>query len=130
MTLNGMSALWARTALLWFAVTVSIGLYMGISQDFSFTPAHAHLGVLGWLSSGVYAFLWSVARSGSGERAPFIHWAAHTLGVLLMTSGLALAFGLQRPAFEPLIPIGAFITVAAVYASVLIFWQRLRPEAS
>lgn len=132
MTLNRMSALWARTALLWFAVTVSLGMYMGISQQFQFAPAHAHLGVLGWLSSGVYGFLHAVAREGRpGGRAPFLHWACHTLGVAIMTGGLFVAIGLQNHDAGPLMAIGALIVVGSVFWSVLMLWPRLaaRTEA-
>lgn len=129
MKLNSMSALWARTALLWFAVTVSLGMYMGISQQFQFAPAHAHMGVLGWLSSGAYAFFHAVAREGRpGARGPFLHWAGHTLGVAVMTGGLFVAIGLQEERAGPFMAIGALIVVASVFWSVLMLWPRLAPR--
>jgi hypothetical protein len=127
MALNRMSALWARTALLWFAIAVSLGLYMGVTQQFQFTPAHAHVGVLGWLSSGVFAFLHSISRPWpEGARAPVLHWAAHTLGVAIMTLGLFVAIGLQKQALMPVVEIGATLTVLAVFWAVMLFWPRLR----
>ena len=130
MSLNGMSALWARTALLWFAVAVSLGLFMGISQRFEFVPAHAHIGVLGWLSSSVFAFMSAAARpAAAAARAPFLHWAAYTLGVAMMTAGLFFAIGLQNHALMPFVKIGSSLTVLSVFWAVIMFWPRLRPAA-
>jgi hypothetical protein len=126
MTLNRMTALWARSALLWFAVAVSLGLYMGITQHFQFTPAHAHIGVLGWLSSGVFASLYAVmGERGPSERAALLHWAAHTLGVAAMTSGLFAALGLGLHALMPLVVLGSLLVVASVFWAAIMLWPRL-----
>jgi len=128
MTPNRMTALWARTALLWFVVAVSLGLYMGITQRFQFTPAHAHIGVLGWLSSGVYAFLYAVARVGRpGAIAPKLHWGAHTLGVAAMTSGLFGAIGLGIASMMTLVVLGSQLVVVSVLWGAVMLWPRLAP---
>lgn len=130
MTLNRMTALWARTALLWFVVTVGMGLFMGITQRFQFTPAHAHIGVLGWLSSGVYAFLYAVARDGRpGGKAPKLHWAAHTIGVAAMTAGLFGAIGLGIQSMGALLVIGSQLVVVSVLWGAIMLWPRLAPTA-
>jgi hypothetical protein len=130
MTLNRMSALWARTALLWFAVGVSLGLYMGITERFQFAPAHAHIGVLGWLSSGIYAFLHSVARPGGvAERLPFLHWATHTIGVASMTGGLFAMIGLGLGGAVPFVIVGSLLVVASVFWALAMLWPRLAPVA-
>lgn len=128
MTLNRMTALWARTALLWFVVAVGLGLFMGITQRFQFGPAHAHIGVLGWLSSGVYGFLYAVAREGRpGAWAPKLHWAAHTLGVAAMTSGLFGAIGLGIDSMMGLVVLGSQLVVVSVLWGVIMLWPRLAP---
>ena len=128
MTLNRMTALWARTALVWFAIGVSLGLYMGISQQFQFAPSHAHIGVLGWLSSGVFAFLYAVARDGrTGTVAPGLHWAAHTLGVAVMTAGLFAAIGLGYGSMMLLVEIGSIVVVLSVFWAAIMLWPRLAP---
>ena len=130
MTPNRMTALWARTALLWFAIVVSLGLYMGITERFQFAPSHAHVGVLGWLSSGVYAFLYAVAREGRPAAfAPKLHWAAHTLGVAAMTSGLFGAIGLGIESMMILVVLGSLLVVASVFWALVMLWPRLGAAA-
>ena len=130
MTLNPMSALWARTALVWFMLVVALGLFMGISQRFEFAPSHAHIGVLGWLSSAVYAFLTAIAHEARPGRAPFLHWAAHNLGVAAMTGGLFLAIGLGIGGAMVLVELGSVLVVLSVLAAVWMLWPRLRPAVS
>jgi hypothetical protein len=57
--MNAMTGFWARTGLIWFLVTMSFGMYLGITQQFGFSSPHAHMGLLGWLSSAAFAFLYS-----------------------------------------------------------------------
>ncbi|HEX8216507.1 MAG TPA: hypothetical protein VF577_03490 [Allosphingosinicella sp.] len=128
MTLNRISALWARTALVWFAIVVSLGLFMGISQRFEFGPSHAHIGVLGWLSSAAYSYLTAIAREARpGNRAPFLHWAAHNAGVAVMTGGLFGGLGLGSEAAMGVVPIGAVLIVLSVFWAVAMLWPRLTP---
>jgi hypothetical protein len=130
MTLNRISALWARTALLWFVLAVCLGLFMGITQRFEFAPSHAHIGVLGWLSSAAYAFLTAVARPGRpGSRGPFLHWAAHNAGVAAMTGGLFGGLGLGREPMMAIVPIGAILIVLSVLWATIALWPRLSPVA-
>ncbi|WP_431854079.1 hypothetical protein [Allosphingosinicella sp.] len=131
MGLNAMSALWARTALIWFATVVSLGLYMGINEQFQFAPAHAHIGVLGWLSSAAFAFLHSIAREvRPGSRAGLLHWAAHTLGTAMMTGGLFAALGLGYASLMELVRMGAILIVLSVFWAAIMFWPRLSPRTA
>jgi hypothetical protein len=126
MKLNGMTSLWARTALVWFLVTLCFGMFMGMTQQFNYAPAHAHLGVLGWLSSAVFALIYGVAREGSaGARAPRLHWAAHNLGLVVMGGSLCMWLRTADAGWEPFIAVGgAIIVVAAIWLTAMM-WPRL-----
>jgi hypothetical protein len=126
MRLNGMTALWARTAMVWFLVTVSIGLFMGISQSFNYAPAHAHMGVLGWLSSAVFALIYGVSRQWpAGARPPRLHWAAHNIGVVVMTGALFLELRSNDGFYGPFIAIGGVVIVVAALWLVAMMWGRV-----
>ena len=71
MTLNRMAGLWARTALVWFVMTISFGMYIGFTQQFHLSTPHAHMGLLGWISSALFAFLHAI--TGGEARGAKIH---------------------------------------------------------
>lgn len=128
-----MTSLWARTALVWFLVTIGLGLFMGIKQMFNYAPVHAHMGVLGWLSAAVFAVIYAMSRPyPAGAVAPKLHWATHNLGVAAMT--LALFMEITQPGsfWGPLIAVGAVVIVAAAILFVAMMWSRLAyaPEAA
>jgi hypothetical protein len=124
--MNGMTSLWARTALVWFLVTLCFGMFMGMTQQFNYAPAHAHLGVLGWLSSAVFALIYGVAREGPADaKAPFLHWAAHNLGLAVMGGSLFMFLRTADTGWEPFIAVGgAIIVLAAIWLTVMM-WPRL-----
>jgi len=126
MKLNAMTSLWARTALVWFLVTLCFGMFMGMTQQFNYAPAHAHLGVLGWLSSAVFALIYAVARDGAaGSRAPFLHWATHNIGLIVMGGSLYMFLRTANPAWEPFIAIGGAVIVVAALWLIAMVWPRL-----
>lgn len=129
MRMNAITALWARSAMVWFLITVGFGLGMGITQHFEFVPAHAHMGVLGWLSSAVFALIYAVSRPWpEGARLPRFHWVAHNVGVAAMTGGLFMGIRDPSSPAEPFIAGGAVLIVLAAIWMVLMSWPRLTPE--
>jgi hypothetical protein len=124
MTLNGMSVLWARTALLWFLATMIFGMYLGITQQFGMSSPHAHMGLLGWVSSALFAFLWSFAAADDRPRFAAGHWAVHNLGVVTMVVGLFMT--LKGRDMGPMIGMGGLVVVLGTLWLTAMLWPRLR----
>jgi hypothetical protein len=83
---------------------MSLGLFMGIAQDFTLTPVHAHTNLLGFVTLMLYGLYYRGAPS-----IGLLAWAQVTMaiaGIPLMAIGLALE--LTRPDMP-----GAFIAVIA-----------------
>ena len=128
MTVNPITGLWARTALVWFLITLAFGMYMGMTGHFHLAPSHAHMGLLGWLSSAVFALIYGVASEGpAGARAPRAHWAMHNLGVAIMTGALFMELSRPGGGWAALIPFGGLIVVIAAIWLTVMMWARLRP---
>lgn len=123
MKLNSMAGLWARTALIWFVVTISFGMYMGMTQQFGLSSPHAHMGLLGWVSSALFAFLYSVAPAEAEGRGPVLHWAGHNLGVATMVVGLYLTMSGNDMA--GMIAAGGAAVVLATFWLAITMWPRL-----
>ncbi|EHK54228.1 putative signal peptide protein [Mesorhizobium alhagi CCNWXJ12-2] len=43
-----------KTGIVWLIVGIAIGLHMGISGDHRAFPAHAHINLLGWVTSTLF----------------------------------------------------------------------------
>lgn len=126
MTSNMAAGLWARTALVWFLITICFGMYMGMTQQFHLSPSHAHMGVLGWLSSAVFAAIYLVAGAGpAGSKSPILHWAVHNIGVAIMTGALLMMLSNPSGPWGAFIPLGGIlIVVAAIWLTIMV-WPRL-----
>lgn len=123
MKLNRMAGLWGRTALVWFVATIVFGMYLGMTRQFGMSSPHAHMGLLGWVSSALFAFLYAVASGEAAGRGPVLHWAAHNLGVATMVAGLYLV--VNGAPVGPLIALGGAVVVLATVWLAATMWGRL-----
>ena len=128
MTLNSMSALWARTALIWFLAAMLFGMYLGVTEQFHISSPHAHMGLLGWVSSALFAFLYALCGGDEGlpKRAKG-HWFAHNLGAATMV--VALFLTIRSGGDESIamfIPLGGSIVILGAVWLTVMLWPRLR----
>ncbi|MGQ0559461.1 MAG: hypothetical protein ACT4OE_07745 [Sphingosinicella sp.] len=124
MPLNPVISLWARTALVWFMLTIAFGMYLGLTSQFQFSSPHAHMGVLRWVSSVLFALLHALARieQTSAARA---HWAMHNLGLVMMVAGLVLTIRNGESSLTILIPLGGTIVFVGLVWIATLLWPRL-----
>lgn len=112
-------------ALLYAICGMLLGLYMGLSQDHSQMPVHAHAMVLGWLMSGFFAFFYHFFPAIGQTRLATAHfWLTAVSGIILLVSLFFLFSG--NPAFEPV----AGISSMAFFACFLLFVWIARPAFS
>ena len=127
MTITPMVSLWARTGLIYFLATMAFGLYLGITGQFGASSPHAHLGLLGWLSSLGFAFLHAIADpEGRLRGGASLHWIGHNVGIFV--HGIALWLTIQGQPLGMVIGIGGLIIIAANLILVAMIWGRLRPR--
>ena len=84
------------------------------------------MGVLGWLSSAVFATIYAIAGAGpAGSKSPILHWAVHNLGVAVMTGSLFMELSHPGGPWARIIPIGgALIILGAIWLAAMV-WGRL-----
>ena len=64
-----------RVAVIYALVAMLLGIEMGISEDHSQMPTHAHLNLVGWVSMAIYALVYRQWPGGRAEQAgadPFL----------------------------------------------------------
>jgi hypothetical protein len=98
------------------------GIVMGIQQDFTLAPAHAHLNLVG----GVLLFLFGlyyrlVPAAGTTTLAKVQGWL-HIAGAILFPAGVAVVV-LRGPSFIATPIIGSLIAVAAMTLFVVIVFR-------
>lgn len=123
-------ALWFfAIAPLYVVIGMSLGIYMGASDDHSLYPAHAHLNLIGWVTMALYGTFYALARDASPKLAWTTFWL-NNAGVVVMIPSLALVlkFGEQAQYILPL-AVSEFLALAAVLCFTASVWQVLLRQA-
>lgn len=110
------SQLFFKSATILFLLGIIMGLQMGLSGDHSAFPAHAHLNLLGWVSSAIFGTYYALNPAKAAGRLPMLQFIVYTVGVVVMIPPLYF-LSLGNAAMEPLVGIGSMI----VFAGVLLF---------
>ena len=106
-------------------VGIVIGMYMGGSGDHSLAASHAHINLLGFVLSAVFALTYKAYPAMTDGRLAAIHFWLHLVGALLLNVllFLMLAQMITEAAMVPLAPISELL----VLLGVLVFgWNVLR----
>jgi drug/metabolite transporter (DMT)-like permease len=110
------SQLFFRTAIVLFIIGIAIGLHMGISEDHSAFPAHAHINLLGWVTSAIFGAYYALNPVKAQRRVAMVQFWVYNLGLLLMLPALYLKYT-GTPEAEPVLAFGSLV----VGVGVLIF---------
>ncbi len=101
------------------------GIQMGISDNLTMAPAHAHLNLVGWASLALMGGFYTLA----GERAPtrlgWINFGLSASAVVVMIPGLAILLSSGGKA-NPGVMIGSFLALAGMatfFLAVLSLWR-------
>jgi hypothetical protein len=110
---------------------MSLGIWMGMNEDFTLAPAHAHINLLGWVTLSLYG-LYHRGVARASDRLAWAQVGSAALGVPLMTGGLAayLATGAHTGS---LIFGGALLVLIGMALFVVVLVTDLRaarPRAS
>jgi len=110
------SLLFFKTGTIFLVIGVAMGLHMGISQNHSAMPAHAHINLLGWVTCALFAGYYALQPCKADGRLAMAHFVVYVLGMIVMFPALYLKYT-GYPEFEPLLAAGSMI----VGAGILIF---------
>lgn len=71
---------------------MSLGIWMGMNEDFTLAPVHAHVNLLGWVTLCLYG-LYHRGVERDRNRLAWAQVGCAALGMPLMTAGLAAYLG-------------------------------------
>lgn len=125
-----------RLSLAFFTVAALCGLggmvwgsYMGSQQDFTLSPAHAHLNLVGWATLSIMGVFYALA--GGGGRLGWINFILSTAGAAIMIPALALYLSGNKAA-DPALIGGSVVVILGMLTfviSVLSHWGKAKAPA-
>lgn len=116
-----------KISAVYFVIGVFMGMYMSMGNDHSLTPAHTHLNLLGWVSLAIIGVIYHIFPAAAKSKLGKVHFWLHTIGVAVMTIGLAGAIkGVM--ALYAAVPVGATAVTIGVVLFVVNVMKNLRAE--
>ncbi len=110
------ATLYFRTAIVLLIIGIAIGIHMSMAGDHSPMGAHAHLNLLGWVTSALFGVYYALHPGKASGRLPMLQYAVYIIGVVVMIPSLYVMLK-GNPAMEPFVAVGSLI----VFAGVLLF---------
>jgi cbb3-type cytochrome oxidase subunit 1 len=122
--MQGVARNFFTMAVIYALVGMTLGLSMAMSHDHGQLPTHAHIMVLGWVMSAVFAFFYHLVPSARNSRLAAIHFwlaAVSSVGMLVF---LYMVYG-GNTSVEPALGIFAMAYFAATVLFAFIALRAL-----
>ena len=119
------SHLFFRAGILFLLLGIGLGLAMSITQNHDVIGAHAHINLLGWVTSALFGGYYALNPAKAEGLLPRIHFWLYTAGVTLMSVALFLLLK-GNTAMTPLVAIGSLAVAAGVLIAA---WVIFMPPA-
>jgi hypothetical protein len=118
-------SLMMRVSAVVLLVGMLAGIVMGIREDFTLAPAHAHLNLIGGVLLFVFGLYYRVVpAAGTAALAKVQGWL-HIIGAVLFPAGVALVL-VKGPSLVAAPIVGALIVTAAMALFAVIVFRTSR----
>jgi len=109
-------------------VGMSLGVYMGASKNHAQFVTHAHILLVGFVVSFIYALVHKLWLSGVSSALAAAQFYLHHVAALVMLAGLFVLFGGLAPeaAVGPVLGISS---IGVLLAALLMLWMILKSRA-
>jgi peptidoglycan/LPS O-acetylase OafA/YrhL len=119
---------WDRNYILvglaWIIVAMVFGTWLGASNHVNYANSHAHIGVLGFVTSVLFGLLhWAYPVLGRSSIAMW-QFAIYEVGVLLLIIGKVLVDGGMETLF---LQIGSLVTILG---TAMMLWMFARQDTA
>lgn len=102
---------------------LALGIYMAASKDHSQFVTHAHIMLVGFVVSFIYAVCHKLWLAAPSTKLSNIQYYFHQVGTLVLTGGLFLLFGrwVEEPILGPILGVASIcVFIALVIMKVMI----------
>lgn len=113
-----------KIAILYLIGGMSLGIYMGISRDFSWSPIHAHANLLGWVSLALVGLAYQLFPAMVYSSLAAMHFWMHNIGLPLMLGGLAFILRGNQSIGMPLTVLGSLLAFTSILCLAVNLWRN------
>ena len=113
-----------RVAVIYALLAMLLGIAMGISEDHSQMPTHAHLNLVGWVSMAIYALVYRQWPAAAQSKLALIHFWVANAGAILLNLGV---YGLMsgNAALAPVAVAGSLVTISGMLIFAFIVYTKV-----
>jgi cbb3-type cytochrome oxidase subunit 1 len=122
--MQGVARNFFTMAVIYALVGMTLGLSMAMSHDHTQLPTHAHIMVLGWVMSAVFAFFYHLVPAARNSRLAAVHFWLAAISSIGMLVFLYMLYG-GNTSVEPLLGIFAMAYFAATVLFAFIALRAL-----
>ena len=120
-----LDSLMMRAGVMFLLLGMIWGIEMGIRQDFSMAPAHAHFNLVGGVLLFVFGLYYRMVPLARDSKLAKWQSGLHILGAILFPAGVAVVIK-KGESFIALPIVGSLIVVTAVALFALIVFRTSR----
>jgi len=110
---KGSGVLWIKIASIYFVLGISLGIYMGVNENFTLRPVHAHLNLLGWVSLTLFGLIYQQFPQIAGTKLARVQFWMHNIGLPFQMTFLALLL-MGNTAIGPFLGIADIVVGLAI----------------
>ncbi len=120
---------WLKLSVVYLMAGVALGIAMGVSEDFTLKPVHAHLNLLGFATIALSGLIYSVYPEAAKSRLALAHFWLHNSALPVMMGSLAW-FLTGHPEIVPVLGISEIVAAAGVIAFASNVFLNVKPPAT
>ena len=120
-----LAQLYFRTAILFLIAGISVGIYMSMSGNHAVVGAHAHINLLGWVTSALFGTYLALNPAKANGLLPRLQYLVYVLGVIVMGASLYLMLD-GNSAMVPVVAVASLVTFAGVLLFAVIIFMPAR----
>jgi hypothetical protein len=124
-----MSVILLRVAVALGLIGLAMGIAMGITQDFTLAPAHAHLNLLGFVLLFVAGLYYHAFPQAAATMLAKVQATIAVIGAALLPTGIAAVLT-GHDGLKPITVIGAFTVFTGMLLFAWIVFRTAAPKAS
>ena len=111
---------WIKISVIYFLIGVLFGLYMHSTIQLQWGATHAHINVVGWLSTAVIGVIYALFPQAGNSKLGVSHFWLHNIGLPILLIGMLI---IQPSVGAPGILIALTVSIGgyALLASIIVF---------